>query len=682
MKNLVVLIIIMFCCLNFPPVFAQEVNSIGMKLVTIKEGSFLMGGAGYGENYDESPTHVVKISKSFKMGATEVTNAQYELFDPGHKNLRGKQGFSKEDDEAVIFINYDEAIAFCKWLSKKEGSSYRLPTEGEWEYACRAGTYTAFSMGDEFPKSYQKNQKTTWTPVPVSLKVAQNPANPWGLYDMHGNVEEWCGDWYGPYVASNETDPVGRESGLFKVTRGGSHSTPDRYLRSANRLAMIPSDKSLMVGFRVVQGDMPATKALRPERLPAVMQQVKQDLYKWKIKKQAVFMDPIYYVHKPECNSGVPDFAHEHCPAITFCPNGDLLAVWFYTNDEAGREMVILGSRLRAGHSDWDAPSIFFKVPDRNMTGSSLYFDRKQTLYYMNGVEAAGSWENLAMVLRTSRDNGQNWSKPQMADPEHKKGNQVIAGMLQTKEGFLIQPADATPWGEGGTKIHISKDQGKTWILASSDTSTPKFEEGETGSLVAGIHAGVVQLKNGNLMALGRGNAIEGKGNAGLRMPMSLSTDMGKTWTYHASEFPPIAGGQRLILYRLNEGAILLVSFTNHPSEKDSSRIGMDFDDAKGNKFRGYGMFAAVSFDEGKTWPFKKLITDGKQRFLVGGAWTGAFKMDASHAEPRGYLAVTQTPDNIIHLVSSAIHYRFNLDWLKEAGEPVKRKDIIRKADE
>lgn len=675
MKNLFVLIFSLSCYLNFPPVFAQEVNSIGMELVTVKAGSFLMGGSGYGENYDESPTHVVKISKPFKMGATEVTNAQYELFDPGHKNFRGKQGFSKEDDEAVIFINYDEAIAFCKWLSNKKGKTYRLPTEAEWEYACRAGTYTAFSMGDEFPKGSQKNQKTTWTPVPVSLKVAQNPANSWGLYDMHGNVEEWCGDWYGPYVASNENDPVGRESGLFKVTRGGSHSTPDRYLRSSNRLAMIPSDKSLMVGFRVVQGDMPATKSLQPKSLPTGMQQVKQNLFKWEINKQAVFMNPISYVHKPECNSGLPDFAHDHCPAITWCPNGDLLAVWFSTNDEAGREMVILGSRLRAAHSDWDAPSIFFKVPDRNMTGSSLYYDRNQTLYYMNGVEAAGSWENLAMVLRTSKDNGQNWSKPQMADPEHKTGNQVIAGMLATKEGYLIQPTDASPWGEGGTKIHISKDKGKTWLLASSDTSTPKFEKGEKGSVIAGIHAGVVQLKNGNLMAFGRGNGIEGKINAGLRMPMSLSTDMGKTWTYHASEFPPIAGGQRLIIYRLNEGAILLVSFTNHPSEKDSNRIGMDFTDAKGNKFRGYGMFASVSFDEGKTWPVKKLITDGKQRFLDGGAWTGAFKMNASYAEPRGYMAVTQTPDNMIHLVSSAIHYRFNLDWLKEPNEPVKTTD-------
>ena len=86
--------------------------------------------------------------------------------------------------------------------------------------------------------------------------------------------------------------------------------------------------------------------------------------------------------------------------------------------------------------------------------------------------------------------------------------------------------------------------------------------------------------------------------------------------------------------------------------------------DAEGNSFKGYGLYAAVSFDEGKTWPVKRLITDGEYRLLNGGAWTQFFEMDATHAEPRGYLACTQTPDNMIHLISSRLHYRFNLAWL------------------
>ena len=116
--------------------------------VEIPAGSFYMGGSGIGENYDEAPMHRVTISRPFRMGITEVTNAQYEQFRPEHKALRGKRGFSSGDDEAVVFVSYDDAVAFCRWLSEREGKTYRLPTEAEWEYACRAGTLYNFYMGD------------------------------------------------------------------------------------------------------------------------------------------------------------------------------------------------------------------------------------------------------------------------------------------------------------------------------------------------------------------------------------------------------------------------------------------------------------------------------------------------------------------------------------------------------
>src|SRR4030042_335935 len=124
------------------------VNSIGMKLIRIEPGSFVMGQAEGGD-WDERPLHKVTITKSFLMSATEVANAQYEQFDPDHKKLRGKFGFSKGDDEAVVFVSWDDAVNFCKWLSKKEGKTYRLPTEAEWEYGCRAGTETLFWSGDK-----------------------------------------------------------------------------------------------------------------------------------------------------------------------------------------------------------------------------------------------------------------------------------------------------------------------------------------------------------------------------------------------------------------------------------------------------------------------------------------------------------------------------------------------------
>ena len=121
-------------------------NSLGMTLVRIAPGSFQMGSTE--GDYDEIPIHEVTLSQSFYMGATPVTNAQYEHFNPEHRTLRGKRGLSTEDDDAVIFVSWLEAADFCDWLSQKEGKPYRLPTEAEWEYACRAGTMTRFYTGD------------------------------------------------------------------------------------------------------------------------------------------------------------------------------------------------------------------------------------------------------------------------------------------------------------------------------------------------------------------------------------------------------------------------------------------------------------------------------------------------------------------------------------------------------
>lgn len=641
-------------------------NMIGIDLIEIPSGYFWMGSEGKGENYDEAPVHKVHITNPFRMGVTEITNTQYETFDPSHAKYRGIHGLSANDDDAAIYISYNDAMAFCKWLSEKEGKTYRLPTEAEWEYACRAGTYSPYYTGDYLSGAFIKNQKLYRDIVPVSLQVGKTPPNAFGLYDMHGNVEEWCLDWYAPYPNIRETtNPLGAMDGLYRVTRGGSHGTPVQFLRSANRMAMIPEDKHWLTGFRIVQSDYPLDgEYSNPTPKPDCMLNVSQDSYLWNINKEPIFKEPTSYVKKPDCCSHTPFYNHNHCPTITWCDNGDLLAVWFSADQENGREMVILGSRLQKGNAEWDKASLFFKVPDRNMTGSTL-FNTGDSLLFINGVEAAGDWQNLAMIQQSSTDNGLTWSKPRLIAPEHTKRHQIISGTIKTKQGWLIQAADASPESNGGTAIHISKDGGKTWNDPNSGIPN-NFKEGGQGSNIAGIHAGIVELKNGGLMALGRGDAI--KNRDGLeRMPMSVSKDMGKTWTYKASEFPPIDGGQRLVLMRLNEGQLLLISFTHHPYRlKNNGEKGMLFKDKNGNDYIGYGMYAALSYDEGKTWPVKKLLTDGKERLLYGQAWTCYFLMDKLNAEPRGYLAATQSPDNIIHLLSSGIHYQFNLNWLLE----------------
>jgi|APSaa5957512622_1039677.scaffolds.fasta_scaffold04152_3 formylglycine-generating enzyme len=484
-------------------------NSIGMELVEIPAGSFAMGQTEGGDD-DERPVHQVIISRPFAMTTTPVTNAQYECFDPQHRNLRGKRELSRKDDEAAIFVSWHDAVRFCAWLSESEGKPYRLPTEAEWEYACRAGTRTTFHTGDELPEAYHRHQEGDWHPTPVSLEVGQTPANPFGLVDMHGLVEEWCHDWYGPYASDPQTDPVGRTTGTFKVTRGGSHNADLPYLRSANRLATLPEDSHWLIGFRVVQADLPSTEPLPAASPPLHMTDVQQESFNWTPASaidEPLFIDPIPFVRKPEPASATPFFPHNHCPSITWCPNGDLLAIWFSTIKETGREMTILSSRLRAGSDAWEPASEFFKAADRNMTGSSLFHDGSGTIYHANGLEAAGHWANLALVIRSSRDSGATWSIPSLANPEHQPRNQVISGMSSTPEGWLIQPCDAVYGGSGGTAIHISRDRGQTWTDPGADTPKPDFQGNTPGCTIAGIHAGVVTLKDGSLLAFGRGDS-------------------------------------------------------------------------------------------------------------------------------------------------------------------------------
>ena len=184
--------------------------------VPVPGGCFRMGSERGGEDADEAPMRTVTVD-AFAMGVTEVTNLQYEQFDPSHRALRGAWGFSSRDDEAVVLVSWYDAVAYCEWLSERTGRHYRLPTEAEWEYACRAGTTTDYWTGDTLAAFMQRHQRTERNKVPVPLTVGLGEPNPFGLYDMHGNVEEWCLDRYGE----------------FRVTRGGSHNTPLRYLRSA-----------------------------------------------------------------------------------------------------------------------------------------------------------------------------------------------------------------------------------------------------------------------------------------------------------------------------------------------------------------------------------------------------------------------------------------------------------------
>ena len=234
-------------------------NSIGMEFVRIRAGSFEMGS---NEDGDEKPVHQVKISRDFCLGKYEVRQGEWKQvmgsFLPSRTELQwGCNPLKPEfygDNKPVVCVSYKEVESFIQRLNVKEGTSkYRLPTEAEWEYAARAGTKSKYSFGDDVGQLgkyawFDKNSNNQTHPV-----GGKDP-NPWGLYDMHGNVWEWVQDWYDRdyYKRSASTDPKGPDKqGDFRVVRGGCWAVSAGNLRSADRGSLTPEGRGSDVGFRL-----------------------------------------------------------------------------------------------------------------------------------------------------------------------------------------------------------------------------------------------------------------------------------------------------------------------------------------------------------------------------------------------------------------------------------------------
>jgi formylglycine-generating enzyme required for sulfatase activity len=232
-------------------------NSIGMKLVLIPKGTFMMGSPESEEGRQKDETqHEVTISKDYYLGVYEVTQSEYQQVMNKHpSNFQGEKIKGDSSPHPVDQVSWNDAVEFCKRLSglpeeKKAGRVYRLPTEAEWEYACRAGSTTAYSFGE----SSQSLSDYAWfsnNSDDRTHPVGQKKPNAWGLYDMHGNVFEWCSDWYGQYPKGAVSDPVGPREGSFRVDRGGCWNYEVALCRSARRLGLIPSLRSWSSGLRV-----------------------------------------------------------------------------------------------------------------------------------------------------------------------------------------------------------------------------------------------------------------------------------------------------------------------------------------------------------------------------------------------------------------------------------------------
>lgn len=288
---------------------------VKMEMVLIPPGEFKMGSGEsadetakffnkyYGVDYfdaapfkNEHPQHRVRITKPFYMGKYDVTRGQFRRFvadtaysthaersggtegwSPEAKFVYSDKyswqnaGFEQTDDHPVVNVSWDDAVEFCKWLSRKDGKTYRLPTEAEWEFACRAGTTTRYFNGDEpeklatvanvgdamFKRKFPKAEHTTTTSdgYVFTSPVGSFKPNAFGLYDMHGNVWQWCSDWCDEkyYAQSPADDPTGPLSGRERVSRGGSWFNRPYNVKFSDRGRDFPNNECNNKGFCVAR---------------------------------------------------------------------------------------------------------------------------------------------------------------------------------------------------------------------------------------------------------------------------------------------------------------------------------------------------------------------------------------------------------------------------------------------
>ena len=607
-----------------------------MELVRIEPGSFETGvdstpfpkeltaapkGTVYDRpaegDYDETPVHKVTIGKPYWIGVTEVTAAVYRQFRPDYKGDTYYAPYANG-------VSWHDATAFCEWLSKREGKTYRLPTEAEWEYACRAGTRTPFSSGARPP--------------------APETANAWGVKNMHTGVAEWCLDWHGLYPRAPQTDPVGPAAGVAKVVRGGGldyHASGEDggkripaelayFARSANRASMAPGLATAKgnIGFRVVQAPMPTTAPL-PYRTPFFKTAVKQTV-PLDLAKGPSPVVPYYRTHPlfPDLNGRdmrqvgwkiglAPALgAAYHNSAIQELPNGDMLAAYYNTPDyEDDPQQTILVMRRRYGAEDWDMPEPWPVFADCDLAAPVIWNDRGKIWFFFGAPRLL---DGPPFQFMTSTDSGANWSEvefPRLTGDVGYYTPQPIDSIVRASNGEIFIPVDA----KGGTSvIFASKDNGRTWF--------------DTGGRTGGRHTTLVIGKDGALVGFGGKNTnIDGF------MPVSISRDGGKTWETKATHFMPLGSGQRPSAIRLRSGRLFFVADYNHGKKYSSGPTRP-------------GSFGALSGDDGATWKTH----------------------DLPDVETVGYTTATQGANGVIHVVTSKNKPDFEIElneaWVEAEG--------------
>jgi formylglycine-generating enzyme required for sulfatase activity len=241
--------------------YPNFMNSVGGQMLLVPTGQFTMGTDHPDSAPNEQPSGRVTVS-AFYLGRFPVTNIQYEKFDSAHRSKRASWA---NDSHPVIYVSWNEAVAFCKWLSQTEGKKYRLPTEAEWEYAARGTDGRMFPWGNEFTSGKMANfadarTNLVWRDTSIDDGYAETApvgvfplgASPFGIEELSGNVHEWCNDWYAPYQGKERTNPPGPGGGQQRVLRGGSWRSRMASLRSVARSSNLSAFQSNDIGFRIV----------------------------------------------------------------------------------------------------------------------------------------------------------------------------------------------------------------------------------------------------------------------------------------------------------------------------------------------------------------------------------------------------------------------------------------------
>ncbi len=557
-----------------------------------------------------------------------MTVEQYRQFRPDHQS-------GAEYAPYVSGVSWDEAVAFCKWLSKKEGKTYRLPTEAEWEYACRAGTKTAFSSGDEPP--------------------APETANAWGLRNMHTGLAEWVWDWHGLYPKTAQRDPVGPESGIARVIRGGGLDDREQkggaheghfpaqlpyYARSANRASLAPGFASAeaRIGFRVVQGEMPQTKPLPHEPLffETAVKQAQVDGRQGPDPAKPFFRRRVLFpdlggrsMKETGWRIGLAEGLGTayHNSAVQAMPNGDLLAAYYNTPEkEDDPDQTVLTMRLRYGSNEWDMPEPWPDFADAADAAPVIWNDGGKVWFFWGCSRLLGGYPFQYMM---STDNGASWSAvhfPKITGAVGEFTPQPINSVVRMKDGTIYLPTD----GSGGHSVlWTTHDDGRTWL--------------DTGGRTGGRHTTLVAGKDGALIGIGGKNTnIDGF------MPVSVSRDGGKTYQITKTPFNPLGSGQRPSVIRLASGNLFFVAdgYTAKSKTPGAKRE---------------GAYAAISENDGATWMRRDLPADIKTV---------------------GYVTAAQGPNGTIHVVTSKNKPNYEIElneaWVRQGGGNTPAAESVR----